>query len=109
MRGLLPAIVLLSLVPLAAAAPYDCTGAGVPTSAGIVGLSCYKVSDSDSETRVRTVWIDIAVFEAGVYHTHTTGQGEYAGCGLYFYGHDVGPDTFTYQRGCAGVRHPLLP
>lgn len=111
MRGLLPALILLAaLVPVAGATPYDCTGQGVPTAYGPVGLYCNKYTTPTSETKIRTVHIEIdGAFEAGVEHRHTTGQGEYAGCSAYYYGDGIGPSSVTWGRPCAGIRHPLIP
>lgn len=111
MRGLLPALILLAtLIPVAGAAPYDCTGQGVPTEVGPVGLYCDKTTTSTSETKTKTVEVDLyGLFRAGVHHRHTTGQGEYAGCSAYYYGDSIGPPSVTWGRPCAGIKHPLIP
>lgn len=111
MRGLLPILILLAaLAPVAGATPYDCTGQGIPTDAGPVELRCDKTTTPTSETKTKTVEVDLdGMFRAGVRHQHTTGEGEYAGCSAYFFGESVGPSSLTWGRPCAGIKHPLIP
>lgn len=61
MRGLVLVMVLLSLAPVATAAPFDCTGAGLPNNLVLVKLECSRTTSDGTTFTTRRVIVDASL------------------------------------------------